>query len=160
MPITSYEHDAYAEQAAAWEQKAQQLESILRQRDADCAKAHSQEHVCHFVLDSAADGKLSLPVGVMSVGTLSASGTATVCFVYNQRWQVESVFSRMKRRLGYALRVRTDECRGGRLEEGRSSLVARVTGHGRRVTLFTSIESNQRSQHVSIGGYILQDLAC
>jgi hypothetical protein len=31
---------------------------------------------------------------------------------YRQRWQVESVMSRMKRRLGYALRGRTDESRG------------------------------------------------
>lgn len=30
---------------------------------------------------------------------------------FNQRWQVESVVSRMKRRLGYALRARTDESR-------------------------------------------------
>jgi hypothetical protein len=30
---------------------------------------------------------------------------------YRQRWQVESVFSRFKRRLGYALRARTDESR-------------------------------------------------
>lgn len=30
---------------------------------------------------------------------------------YNQRWQVESVVSRMKRRLGYALRARTDQSR-------------------------------------------------
>jgi len=30
---------------------------------------------------------------------------------YRQRWQVESIFSRFKRRLGYALRARTDESR-------------------------------------------------
>lgn len=31
---------------------------------------------------------------------------------YGQRWQVESVFSRLKRRLGAALRGRADESRG------------------------------------------------
>jgi hypothetical protein len=31
--------------------------------------------------------------------------------IYHQRWQVESVFSRLKRRLGYALRARTNESR-------------------------------------------------
>jgi transposase len=31
---------------------------------------------------------------------------------FRQRWQVECVVSRMKRRLGYALRARTDESRG------------------------------------------------
>ena len=30
---------------------------------------------------------------------------------YRQRWQVESVFSRMKRRLGYALRARDEQAR-------------------------------------------------
>jgi transposase len=30
---------------------------------------------------------------------------------YRQRWQVESIFSRFKRRLGYAMRARTDESR-------------------------------------------------
>jgi len=30
---------------------------------------------------------------------------------YHQRWQVESIFSRLKRRLGYAMRARTDESR-------------------------------------------------
>ena len=30
---------------------------------------------------------------------------------YRQRWQVESIFSRLKRRLGYAMRARTDESR-------------------------------------------------
>jgi transposase len=30
---------------------------------------------------------------------------------YRQRWQVESIFSRFKRKLGYALRARTDESR-------------------------------------------------
>ena len=32
---------------------------------------------------------------------------------YRQRWQVESIFSRFKRRLGYAMRARTDESRKG-----------------------------------------------
>lgn len=32
---------------------------------------------------------------------------------YCQRWQVESIFSRLKRRLGYAMRARTDESRQG-----------------------------------------------
>ncbi len=30
---------------------------------------------------------------------------------YRQRWQVESIFSRLKRRLGYAMRARKDESR-------------------------------------------------
>jgi transposase len=30
---------------------------------------------------------------------------------YRQRWQVESIFSRLKRRLGYCMRARTDESR-------------------------------------------------
>lgn len=49
---------------------------------------------------------------------------------YRQRWQVESIFSRFKRRLGYALRARTDESR-------QTECFLRVLTYNLMVVLFT-----------------------
>jgi hypothetical protein len=49
---------------------------------------------------------------------------------YRQRWQVESVFSRFKRRLGYALRARTDSSR-------ETECLLRVLTYNLMVVLFT-----------------------
>jgi hypothetical protein len=49
---------------------------------------------------------------------------------YRQRWQVESIFSRFKRRLGYALRARTDESR-------RTECFLRVLTYNLMVVLLT-----------------------
>jgi hypothetical protein len=49
---------------------------------------------------------------------------------YRQRWQVESVFSRFKRRLGYALRARTDRSR-------ETECLLRVLTYNLMVVLFT-----------------------
>ena len=49
---------------------------------------------------------------------------------FRQRWQVESVFSRFKRRLGYALRARTDVSRS-------AECLFRVLTYNLMVVLFT-----------------------
>jgi hypothetical protein len=49
---------------------------------------------------------------------------------FRQRWQVESVFSRFKRRLGYALRARTDNSRS-------SECLLRVPTYNLMVVLLT-----------------------
>jgi transposase len=54
---------------------------------------------------------------------------------YRQRWQVESVFSRFKRRLGYALRARTDESR-------QTECFLRVLTYNLMVVLLTKVLQN------------------